>query len=1401
MLGASVVLVNMRIWLQATGLRNGFRCLFAAVVFQSSLLIFPQGAVASELMQEALPGVVPADVIYNGSFAQRIEFKVPEQRGLEPRLGLSYDSGRANAYGPDSVVGAGWRITGLSSIQRANPRRAVPRFNSADVWLLDGQELVACGSYDKAGCGAGGTHATWVETYQRIKQIADDNTWEITARDGTRYIYKAVGTWIGTATIPVSGSRATNMLEQYRYLLAEKVNTKGQAVSYDYVCANDLDCRIASVSYGIGEVVFHWEARPDSISYAVGRMLAKSTQRLRTVEVRSAGEMLRTYDLAYNASPATNRSLLVSVTERGRDSVIENGVVTAGTALPAYTFQYSGAAPDPVQVADVSAESALFTKPSHWIGPVAVGKFGDDNKVYGIYCDQGNFGTNDFKTSEPNQREVIRNMACNFNPRFYFIKNTHSRKKNIVYYSHSSLCSYSPCPATTRYDSTYGRPRLIADFDGDGLEDITGADNSPVQQRYTASWSANSWGGYGEGGNFAADLNGDGLVDIYDPESGHIEFHLSNGTNSFSHAYNHSLSPFFGSYRLIGDYNGDGSADFLIANNSGNSYRIYYTVGEGVVSGPSFSLPESCPSTCIRPTLAGDLDSDGLQDLVVKISSTKSLVYLNRGGSFQPLTRDGSDFYFPGDYIGVGDVDDDGLDEVVKRSDYKIAGFGAERWSLFAERPDLLNFVRSPLGAETRVAYERHVPETQTDMPLALFVVTSLETFDGRSVYAKTDYAYSGARWAWRERRFLGFEKIVATLPQNAGETNRPIVETTYMQDFASVGKVSEVVRKDGDGTLLQKRAETYDVQTSALPYWSRNTETVTTDYLEGTAREKRETREYNDYGLVVRTVSHGDVSTTDGERDLVRQYYPNTEKYIVNRRATETVNALASDGSPEQQMWKRWYFYDGVNDTETQPPVEGYRTQTSEWTGFGTGTKVAQLVASYDVFGNMTSEANGFGDTTRYVYDGTYSLFPEEVRNPRYGADSRQKKTLTWDRVCGVVLSETDESGAVTSHVYDTLCRKTRTDLPGGGRVSYDYENWGNPVASRNRTRTLHPNGAGEVTQEMYFDGFGRTYLEETSTTKQTASADPGTIDTTAYNTPHVANPIPDQSLTQDVLWQYTVPANTFVDGNGDALVYSARQTNGRALPSWLSFDSASRTFAGTAPAGLIETTSVSVLASDGTGVGEDIFKLAVLTPNAPTVANALSDLSVATDEAWSFTVPEETFEDADQQTLTLSASLASGAPLPTWLRFDEGTRTFTSTPPNRPVAIKVTASDGAASVSQTFDLSTSVIQTRVELNWGIRAYLSRGILTMATDTQTVTHDRRRNQNPYWIGISGGNARIVSLNSSDGKVCKFTYIDQYEEREKLHSPNGSTSVTDWSAVETRERGISICPGADSTDL
>lgn len=93
-----------------------------------------------------------------------------------------------------------------------------------------------------------------------------------------------------------------------------------------------------------------------------------------------------------------------------------------------------------------------------------------------------------------------------------------------------------------------------------------------------------------------------------------------------------------------------------------------------------------------------------------------------------------------------------------------------------------------------------------------------------------------------------------------------------------------------------------------------------------------------------------------------------------------------------------------------------------------------------------------------------------------------------------------------------------------------------------------------------------------------------------------------------------------------------------------------------------------------------------------APVLAAPITDVSIEEDSALNFTVPSGAFSDPDGDALTLSATLASGSPLPAWLSFDAATQTFTGTPPANftgQIALKVTASDGEYTASDTFTLT----------------------------------------------------------------------------------------------------------------
>ena len=197
----------------------------------------------------------------------------------------------------------------------------------------------------------------------------------------------------------------------------------------------------------------------------------------------------------------------------------------------------------------------------------------------------------------------------------------------------------------------------------------------------------------------------------------------------------------------------------------------------------------------------------------------------------------------------------------------------------------------------------------------------------------------------------------------------------------------------------------------------------------------------------------------------------------------------------------------------------------------------------------------------------------------------------------------------------------------------------------------------------------------------------------------PTVAAPLVDQSANQGSAFSYTFAAGSFTDVDvGDTLSYGATLSSGAALPNWLNFNAATRTFSGTPANADVGSISVRVIATDRASASvADEFLLSVANINdAPTVATPIPDQVTLQGSALSFTVPAGSFNDVDAgDTLVYGATLSSGAALPSWLGFNAATHSFTGTPGNNDVgsiSLRVTVTDGSAtSVFDDFTLSVA--------------------------------------------------------------------------------------------------------------
>jgi hypothetical protein len=213
-------------------------------------------------------------------------------------------------------------------IERAKPGRGTPRYDSNDIYLLNGQELmIPCPQGQSPSCTTGGTHTTKKETYLKYLYDSQTNAWTVWARNGVRTVFTPVYT-------TASGT--------FRWGQTSVVDPRGNTVTYAWDYAGG-DSYLSSVAYGAYAVRFYRETRPDTAKFAIGvtSTLGETLYRLRSILVERSGSPIRAYALSYITSGSTGRSLLASVTQFGRDVAIDgSGAISGGTSLPARAFVY-----------------------------------------------------------------------------------------------------------------------------------------------------------------------------------------------------------------------------------------------------------------------------------------------------------------------------------------------------------------------------------------------------------------------------------------------------------------------------------------------------------------------------------------------------------------------------------------------------------------------------------------------------------------------------------------------------------------------------------------------------------------------------------------------------------------------------------------------------------------------------------------------------------------------------------------------------------------------------------------------------------------------------------------------------------------------------------------------------
>ena len=224
----------------------------------------------------------------------------------------------------------------------------------------------------------------------------------------------------------------------------------------------------------------------------------------------------------------------------------------------------------------------------------------------------------------------------------------------------------------------------------------------------------------------------------------------------------------------------------------------------------------------------------------------------------------------------------------------------------------------------------------------------------------------------------------------------------------------------------------------------------------------------------------------------------------------------------------------------------------------------------------------------------------------------------------------------------------------------------------------------------------------------------------------------------------------------------------------------------------------------------------------DTPTVANAIADQNATQGSQFTFQFGTNTFNDVDGDTLLYTATRADGTALPGWLTFTAGTRTFSGTPGNSDVgtlAVKVTANDGNASVSDSFNIAIANINdSPVIQNVGgtvpvaedgtglLQAPSNASVIDVDGDTLTMTlHVSHGTLTPAAVvpGLTvidpGGDDTIVVSGSATAITNAIKTGLNYAPAANFNGPDAlQISVTDGQATTSATVNVNVTAGNDA---
>lgn len=963
----------------------------------------------------------------------------------QPDVALEYNSGYGN-----SVAGLGWDLN-TPYIQRRTDK-GLPAYADSDRFTYSRSgEIVPL---------ADGSYRMKVEgLFMRFRKNGD--TWEAWEKNGTHLIFGADAT-----------SRQGNTLGTFRWFLQKSVDTNGNEIRYNYATQGG-QLYLSEIRYGImSDTVyksahFFYETRPDSFSDYHSRSKVVTSQRLKTIEVRSEGKLVRQYCLDYHQG--LDFTLLSSIAIIGADGV---------SALPPFSFGYSACAPDNYKTTAMSN-----------IPPYGVSLAEPNIDLVDINGDS----LPDLIYTEPG---IVHTFYINKG------KDAWDAAQPIPYNSPQHLLSQMGV--------------MMADMDGDGLVDLFVSNSSDFgyyKNKGNLKWEETDWvpckpvNGFSfESQNMRMlDLNNDGLIDVL-RDDGNVYLAWINGSGGpnqwkdpeFRSLPDQSHLSFYDPFVKLADMNGDRMEDLVSI--SGGFVTYYPSKGNGDFDHEVvMSTPIGLHQAPVDHLSLVDINNDGFADIVL-VDNGSIRVWFNRGNnSFRtPVTFSGTPEVIGGtSAYRFADMNGDGFRDLLITSESSSPRYQYVDFTN-GTHPNLLTRISNGLGQETIISYKSSTDDYldeldngtpwATRLPFPVQVVKSVAVKDLNSGQEYvTDYFYRDGYYDGVEKEFRGFGGVTKL---ERGDASAPTLKTVYSFDvgkdaISRKGMVKSTATLSESGTV-EPPTGLFDAQENTLEtrtlFTGTNGEQVTYSFIKAQNNRVFEngsaftllSREFDQdvYGNTTKDFNYGIVSGTDrsaGKDELLTtaSYHYDLDRWVLDRPDTVGKTDLSGTFVNLQKS-----FYDSrwnLIRQESSPD----------------GTAFIKTVRNdYDGYGNIVRITDANDHWRQIGYDPLFHTFPVSETIGGLGLTM----SAGYDYGLGVVTSFTDFNQNTTSFGYDTFGRLTSIVKPGDSAAfptqSFDYS-LASPVSGI-ATKSREQSGQGGTYDSIaYFDGLGRKLQARSEGTK----------------------------------------------------------------------------------------------------------------------------------------------------------------------------------------------------------------------------------------------------------------------------------------------------------------------------